>query len=368
MSSSAIRRVSWHQDQATIPFPGLFEPETDDASRDLRYCYQKFLLPSKRFKSESHQQKYLRVLDLWEETTVNPEVGSCDSDDEALQTFQCALQKAAPKRKKLSPATINNYCHYIMEIFRVCTPRDRWNPQGKGIIRAAPWVEDLEVASERPFVASRRQIGMLYEAAAVATWPSSRLFPAPLWWRILYASAFTYGPRSSDLAPIKEKGSGLTRSNLRYESDCPIGGLDLSNPDGWLVYRPDKTKKKKPELVLPLTSVMRRHFDALPRSTGDALLLPCTTHYEDFKQQRRLIEAAAGINAAITLQVIRRSATSYWHVLHKDVGDYVTGHAPRGVNAINYQEKLIPLLEQPNGGARMLDRFGYPEAFVKGPA
>ena len=69
---------------------------------------------------------------------------------------------------------------------------------------------------------------------------------------------------------------------------CPVVSIPLEHTDGWFYLRPGKTEGEKGELVLPLTKVVRKHLDALPRPKSPAngtrrLVLPspvCNTSLE----------------------------------------------------------------------------------------
>ncbi len=94
--------------------------------------------------------------------------------------------------------------------------------------------------------------------------------------------------------------------------------------------------------MLPQTAVVKRHLEALPRTTKPvALLLPCITHYADFLAERKKIEQAAGLQCSVTCQVVRRSCQTYWdhgglsggqRGCSNIIGDYITGHSPRSVS------------------------------------
>jgi hypothetical protein len=380
ISSTSARRLQpalpWDQRQTTILFPGLYESEDSDSSLTLRACYEKFLLPHLRHKSKDHRTKFRTMLAHWERLMEGDgplPIAHLDGNDNALLTFQSRLLELKPSEnggRKITAATVNGYVQqYLGQLLRICGPRDPRNRRGKGIIRVIPYCEPLPVRQRLPRTSTLDELSRFYEACKVATWPQTRSLPAPLWWRVLYVLSFSIGPRTCDLAPIKIRGMGLTYREVSRSDACPFleDVVDLKNADGWITFLPGKTENEKPELIVPMTSVVRRHVDALPSRAPTALLLPCTTHYDDFRDQRQAIEQAAGLTRAVTLQVVRRSCTSYWHALNRDVGRYMTGHAARGVNAESYLNALIPLLERPADEPRMLDQFRYPEAFVAGP-
>ncbi len=389
MSSTALHEA-WDSHQQTIPFPGLYGSdgeEGDDRMLSLRAAYAKFLLPHLRNKSAAHRTKFRTALDHWERL-IGPDmtIGQMDGNDLALLDFQSRLLEAkepGKKGKKIGPGTVNSYVDtYIGAILRTCGRRDSRNKRGRNLIRDVPFVDALEFVPPRPVNATLAQLDRLYAAAAVAQWPDSRVLPPPLWWRVLFVLSFSYGPRTEDLAPIKRKGDGLTWQTVHTAPRCPFEELELEHSLGWIVFTPGKTRAKKGELILPQTAVVKRHLDALPKAASPgALLLPCKTHYEDFLDQRKAIEKAAGLEGrSITLQTVRRSCQSYWdkvslaHGRPKKegegstlLGDYITGHSARGVSARFYREPLLLLVEPDDRGEKLIDRFRYPEAMLKGP-
>jgi hypothetical protein len=378
MSSTVVpRREVWDPRQTILKFQTSAD-EDDPRTLTVPAAYDAFLLPYQHRNSDAQRSKYDTILGHWKEFAGSTTIGQMDGNDLKMLAFQNWLVDV----QRIAPGTANRYCTYIVSILKVCGRRDGRNKRGKNIIRDVPFVDPLEFVPKRPVNATLAQLDRLYVAASVAEWPDSRVLPAPLWWRVLFVLSFTYGPRTEDLAPIKRKGDGLSWEAVRKSPGCPVEELELDYPLGWLVYLPGKTKRKKGELVLPQTAVVKKHLDALPHSSNHGAkpgssLLPCITHYEDFLDQRKAIEKAAGLEGrSITLQTVRRSCQSYWDKVsllgrgEKErslLGNYITGHSARGVSAEFYREPLVLLVEPDDRGEKLIDRFRYPESFLKGP-
>jgi hypothetical protein len=234
------------------------------------------------------------------------------------------------------------------------------------------------------------QLGPWYEACRVATWPPSNGLPAPLWWRCVLVLCFTYGFRTTDVVQLnnsdaasrrkRSRPQGMDWSAIRDQAECPLGFVPYLNADGWIYLRPGKTETHKAELALPLTAAVRRHLDALPRPRcldGEQrrLILPSPVCGAMFTEQNMKIQQAAGFQLktdrrgrrqAMTPQMLRRSCRSYWGRISPEVATYVGGWSPRNVDDKHYLQPLAALLEEEHG-ERLIDRFRYPEAFLKGP-
>jgi hypothetical protein len=369
MSSTSLvpRREMWDSRQTILKFQSGGEPdgeEEDPLTLTVPAAYDKFLLPQQHLNSAANREKFDRALDHWREFDAAITVGEMEGNDLRFLEFQTWLASV----KKLAAVSVNGTCGYIGRIFKRLGPRDGRNKQGQGIIRWVPFVAPLYVPPKPKYPPSIRQLARFYEASGAATWPENRQLPAPLWWRTLDVFSLTYGPRTSDFVPLKKKGSGLAWSSIRREPRCPIAELDVECEHGWIVFTPAKTRKKLPELVLPMTAVVRRHVDALPggRAPG-SLLLPCTTHYEDFLAERKKIEKAAGLERSITQQAVRRTCQCSWDAVADFLGDFFVGHAPKSVAAKFYREPRIVLLQPDAKGEKLIDRFPYPEAMLSGP-
>jgi hypothetical protein len=143
---------------------------------------------------------------------------------------------------------------------------------------------------------------------------------------------------------------------------------------GWIVFEPRKTRKHKGNLVLPITAVVKQHLDALPRL--DDVVLPLPRCFWKFHEQRLLIHKAAGLalqkdergrEAPFNLQQLRRSARTYWGRVSPEIARYIGGWSARGVDVVFYSQILAAMLERDGRGERVLDRFTYPDEFLKGP-
>jgi len=391
-SAAARREPPWDPNRQTIPFPGLFDREPSDDALSLRAAYEKFGLPDQKHNSNGNRAKFRTALSAWEKfwqelvthgpAENEPPIGQLDTTH--LRRFRDWL------KQRCSAKTTNVYCGYVRQILRKCGPPDSRNPEGQDILERVPYVRSVPVPLSLPDIVWMQQLGPWYEACRVATWPASSSLPAPLWWRCLLVLCITYGFRTTDVVQLnnsddaaRRKGSkpqGLDWVSVRDSAECPIAAVPYLHELGWIRLRPAKTEKHKPELVLPITAVVRKHLDALPRPRGmdgpRRLILPSPVCCSSFTEQNMRIQLAAGFKLgvdgrgrrqALTPQMLRRSCKSYWTRISPEIARYIGGWSPRTVDERFYLQPLAALLDPDEHGERMLDRFRYPEAFLNGP-
>ena len=210
-------------------------------------------------------------------------------------------------------------------------------------------------------IADLADISAAYEACTAATWPRNRrrsLWDGPVeLWRLLFVLAYNYGPRTQELL-------GLGWEAIHWEPICPAPGISrLEWPHGWLVHLPAKTRRHKPSpLYLPLTETARLHLDALrPGRKPAGPIFGFPRSKRDLYGTLKSLWRAAGIGSPYTFQELRKTCSTAWNDLWPDLGEHVTGHAPRSVNSKHYDAELrrlcihAPRLPQP---AAMLSAVG----------
>lgn len=356
MISTASTALSRAEGPATLPIPGLYA-EQPDAARSLRFNHEKHLAPDLRYCSGSHRGKFDTVLDHWETCFApdNPPVAVIDDNHlSRFQRWQIEVQE-------FSPRTANNYVKYVGQILNKLCPRDYRNRGGKGILAQLPYVPMLPVPRVKKRIARFDDLDRFYRECRQATWPQNHGFPAPLWWRTLLVLVFTYALRASDLIPNKTKQGGLRWSSVIWEPECPIAEFDLVSPHGWLVFTPQKTRRIKDELVLPLSETAARHLRHLRDiAPGRDLILPCPTHYAFWKNENARLQRLAGIEQPYTLQEQRKTAVTYWSRIDSELASHVAGHAPRGVTQEHYSNALFVLVKR-------IEELELPDAYREGP-
>jgi hypothetical protein len=375
-----------------LPFREFPDCGPDDNSLFLRAAYEKFELPDQQHNSTANRKKFGVALTAWERHWAQlaardpaqrePAIGEIDTTH--LRRFRDWLRVRAASK------TTNVYCSYVRQILRKCGPPDSRNPEGQRVLREVPYIRSIPMPRSLPEIVWLQQLGPWYEACRVATWPASGAIPPPLWWRCLLVLCFSYGFRTADVVQIgrterssnrsRQKPQGMDWSSILDAAECPIPAIPFSHQLGWIYLRPGKTQRHKPELVLPMTSVVAKHLSALPRhraSNGDRrLVLPSPACSASFRKQNEQIQTAAGIKPridkrgrlrAMTPQMLRRSCKSYWTRLSPEVSRYIGGWSPRTVDEQFYLQPIAALLEPDEHGQRLIDRFRYPEAFLNGP-
>ena len=339
---------------------------TQQTRRDemrLSQAFEEFLLPhlTRNRCSPSHIQQYRTVIKQWRELTDDPPV--VEIDDECLQNFVDALMAWYEWRGCRGNMTTRKRLDHLRHILRACCRRGYSNKRGQ--LSGNQLIEDLPLAIppdadiKKKRVADLSEIGKGYDACEIARWPQSTVFrPAPVaLWRLLWVLSYTYGPRTEDLLSLRW-------DSIHWDSLCPADEIArLEWKFGWLVYTPKKTRRHKPTpLRLPLTECARLHLESLRslrlrRPDGPIFGFP--TNKRDLHKQRRAIWRQAGIDEGYTFQELRKTCSTTWNDLRPGLGEHVTGHAPRGVNAVHYDTDLRRLCQ-------LVPQFPQPEAFLKG--
>lgn len=327
----------------------------------LREAFEVFLLPKiTRTCSPSHITQHRTAINHWERLTNNPPVMAID--DQQLQEFSDALMAWHKEHGYRGHTNTRKNLNYLRFILRACcrrgTTNKRGQPGGKHLIDDLPIAQPPEEDVAKKRVADIAELSAAYDACEVAQWPRSRR--RTLWdgavelWRLVLVLDYNFGPRTEELLKLRWE-------NIHWDSPCPAPEISRLNwRYGWLVYTPPKTRKHKPQaLHLPLTECARLHLDAVRpglNPTGPIFGFP--------KNKRSLygtleaIWSEAGVETPYSFQEIRKTCSTGWNDLWPDLGEHVTGHAPRGVNAKHYDAELRRLCQH-------APRLPQPEAMLK---
>lgn len=342
MTSLPLRRPP-----ATIRFPQL-GPEGDDRLT-LRACYEKHLRPVLADRAEATRSAYRTTIRRhWEPLTGDPAVG--DIDDGVLQAWWAEM-----RRRDYGDSLLRKQYSNVRRILRRLGPRAPGNPAGLGVIAFVPYLEPPPPVRRRKRVATLDDLDRLYIACGVATWPHDGPLPPPLLWRCLLVLAYNLGPRTGDLL-------GLPWSAITWSADCPDPDVPRRNASGWICFEPQKTRRKKGELLLPLNATVRRHLQALAAVRSPAVYGTLFPHGRpnDWHLQRRRIAATAGLGGGYTFQQLRATCSTAWNRQSYGLGRHVLGHSPRGVNEASYLSAVDLLLDH-------VEQLRQPAAFRNGP-
>ena len=358
-----------------LPSLSLYRPDSapplDASTMRLGEAFREFLQPAIAGKcSASHISRFGTAIKHWERVTDDPPVAAID--DLCLQEFVDRLLAWHRIRGYRGNENVRKILSYVTAILRACCRRGERNRRGR--IGGKHLIEDLPLADppandrRKKRIADAEEVSKAYEACEVAIWPRSRrrtLWDNPVaLWRLLFVLDFYYGPRTEDLL-------GLCWEDVRWEAECPAAEISrLEWPFGWLVYLPAKTRRHKPQaLHLPLTECARLHLDALRPGlapTGPIFAFP--VNKRDLHGTRKNIWREAGIETPYTFQELRKTCSVNWSDHWPRLGEHVTGHAARGVNAIYYDAELRRLCRFANQLAEpsaMRRAVGLP---IRGPA
>lgn len=299
----------------------------------LRAIYRRYVAPTLIDRAEKTREAYLTALSHWERLTCDPPVSVINS--ETLLNFQldmkCELKRNGERR---SSATVNKNLRVLHPLITLLMPPDVHNPDGLGIIPYLRFPRALAQPEQIPRVLTHAELDRLYENASVVRWPSEEAtgIKADLFWKTIIVALRNCGPRVYDLFE-------LNSDSISFEcEDWPSFNL------GWIRFRANKTGKLQ---RIPINAVTMAHFKAILR--GTSRVFPSCFSYSNksrvLEHFRNIIDAARFIDP-IVMNDLRKTCNTHYRRLGKpDVGDFILGHSSRGVNARNYYDPTLDVLE-----------------------
>ena len=336
------------------------EPERDPAAITLREAFLRHLFPSldgRRAKSTPRQ--YRTALSHWEtfcdqrastnstrapdlRYQVQPVDLVSQITDAMLNDFGAWLMGPKPTSPELSLASAKKQWKFIRAILRRIGPREAGNPRAVGLIDRVPVMDPLDHLdqcddAEGPVDLSNEQLGKIYEACDIATWPHDQ---PVLQWQTYLVIASVMGPRVDDTAR-------LTADDFRFDPASPVQHSVRTYDDGWLVYVPSKTKaKKRGRLIIPLPPCVNVHVRELIRRRSGRLFSWRNSTSHRFTDQWQLIVKQAGLDH-VQRRNLRSPANIRWTRAGSgnDLGRWVLGHAARDVNDAHYMRVEPELIE-----------------------
>lgn len=294
----------------------------------LRKCCEAWIFPRLMAEQTATTRLFLGALKHWEDSTPNPGIGEV-SEADAL-AFQRTLLAAGLKRE-----TVRKNWRYLSQILRAAKERQ--------FLDAVPKLGPMPASGRRVRIVPSSDLNALYEACSAATWPEHPQISPPDFWRTALVLFVFYGPRCMELFNALPWRGAVVETDwpavgIYHDSRCPLGYIDrlgLRSKWGWMVYRPTKTQRLKPEpLVLPLNRVARLHLD---RIAGERkFVLPMSKANNAFKEQWRRLLLAAAIPTEhwFSRHDLRRTCETRYG----DIGEHITGHAARSVSAKYYRQ------------------------------
>jgi hypothetical protein len=226
-------------------------------------------------------------------------------------------------------------------------------------------------------IPSFAEIDAMARHVAVAKFPYGE--HAPYFWRGWIRFLAFIGPRSRDVVSTKTTKPGLRRSDVIFETLCPVAdvnnalGYELHSPHGWMHYVIGKDHHSDCRRILfPMPRWMRdwvRFFVELSGTDRDRVFGSAVTHAVALSQDTlspewNAIVAAAGVDARIVpsegnskRMAIRKFAANWWLIntlkvkndngLAKDVSRYILHHKEVTTSAKHYlsvQAQVLPTM------------------------
>jgi|GEM_PF-2245099 len=336
----------------------------------MREAYGRFLQPSLIKRSPKTIGQYETAIGHWERfcelrriTICNPAPETVALDCPVDQVYQITdvmlnefgrwLMADIPAGAGVAVSSTETYAKKIRAVLRKLGRRDVGNPRGANVLESVPAmapVTDLATGERTTSEAvdlSDEEIGRIYQACEVATWPSG---DAVLQWRTYVVILSMLGPRVND-------GAKLTADNFQLEPKSPIRHSLRVHGPGWFDYVQQKTGKR---VVIPMPVIVRVHVDALLRSGRLFAWTDC--EQRPFRKQWQRIVDQAGLSH-VHRKHFRPTANFRWTIAagDREVGAMVLGHAAADVNSKHYTRNEAILLQH-------VGDVQHPEAFLSDPS
>lgn len=257
--------------------------------------------------------------------------------DELLNTFARWLREHRPGGAGLSVDSVAKTWKIMRAILRKCGPRETGNPRGMGLIHRVPVMDSVadldgygdDDVCEGATDITVDQLGELYDACSIATWPTCSQIPAAVQWRAWVVMATLLGMRVEQLNHAESAWFSM-------QPQSPAKGSNRTHGPGWLCYVPEKTKRsKRVRLIVPLPPCVRLHLDATLRHGRRSLFDFGAVGSNAARHQWQAIVDTAGLGHLKRCD-LRDAANQIWGAVDRDLGRWVCGHAARDVNERHY--------------------------------
>lgn len=307
-----------------VKFPLLASvPPTPQSSLTLRNVFDQHYLPILGKRTDSTLRDYKALLNDWERLTDDQSVDVINR--RFLMSFQSELAEEEYRKGKnsplvrRSPATVNKKFRFLKPLVACCFPKDRFNPEGLGIIDYCRFPDRLEEVQRIPKIYSAKQINALMKATLHKSimWPK---YNTALTWQVLIVCGWNFGARTYDLFDLSWKD------------------IDFSyrNGTGAVQFVACKTSKLQ---RIPMHRLVKAHLRKLRGfqvDTPDVFPQFAATNKKTLYRHWKKLLAHAGIESRRCFEDFRKTCNSTYNDHFDGVGSYVLGHSLSGVNAINY--------------------------------
>lgn len=287
----------------------LYNPEDapQDVDLTLREAFTKYLLRDlKATASRGNLQAYQTALRHWEfHNPQNPPIRVIDNN--LIRDFRDALQETG-----MAAETIKKYWRHLRAIFRRLGPQHEKNPWGESVIDKVPAMRAPADRGEvkMPRIVTFAEIDALFEACSIAFWPSTGKVPAPDLWRAMLVLSYNYGPRTWDTW------------NLTWDKYS----------DDLLFLYAAKTSKLQ---GMPLNRTVKEFLNSIRLPARPNVFHP-TKGRKQFYDTWARINEHANLRQPVEFRDLRETAMSKYNGLRPGVGQWILGHAAKGVSDTYY--------------------------------
>ncbi len=276
------------------------------------------------------------------------------------------------KLRLVTPRSLNKTLQAIEQIVSAAI-EDGTLDESRGLLRVRKVPQPEQV---NKLIIPDDALGRIMEAAARATWPretvDGRAIDPGVMWQAAIALFATYGMRTQDLIRYDSAMLPIRWGCVRPAGVSPAEDGTAENAAGWLIWVPNKTRRKKCwAMCMPLSVGCRWHLDRWresmkPVDDAEPLFPLPMTRDSVYDQWRSILsEANAKPKPRMTFDATGVPVTTERGYLikhlrctagtradehgdtlsHTGVGRWITGHVSNDVFTRHYRSMERPILE-----------------------
>ena len=326
----------------------------------LREAFERHWLPTRIYTvGKSKPTEYRRTITLWEafvdERASSTTTGAQDSlclvqpidlvsqiSAAMLNEFGLWLmvENSAIEKPAMKQSTVTQHANRVHAILRSVGPPSDKYPEAADLIKRIPKMHSpakLSGKKEKPTKGrnlTTDELGAIYEACEIATWPSDQ---AVLQWKTAFVLYTCIGTRAND-------GAGITHDQVWLDITAPMPEVRLTNRYGWIHFDASKTRK---EQLVPMPPCLYLHASELLKRRGGRMFQWRSAKNHSFVAQWNAIVDQAGLSGVVRKD-FRTTCNNLWNDASPGstgLGPIVLGHAARNVNEKHYVDNLPALIQ-----------------------
>ena len=318
----------------------------------LSDVFQRLLLPEleDQGRTAATIAEYRRYLDRWDDWCKCgcTSLALGDIDRQSLLDYRTYVRRI----HKCGNGALNKHVGAIQTVLRMAVEHK--------LLGAVPTLPPLaHRRAARKLYLSYDELGRLYDACDLATWPRENCRGEPLargpavQWRAAIVLWFNYGFRTQELVSRLRRMDTLRWRKIFRQELSPADDGRARCEYGWLAYTPQKQRwAKDTPLVLPINRIVDAHLRSIepPAADPDARVFDWKMSSDNFYEQWSLLCRAAGIRprpdprtgecGQYEVKHLRKTSVT-WHNFHcPGIAGYIVGHQDRETSGLNVTSKI----------------------------